>query len=51
MEIKEKVEQYYAGMGIEVDNNYIESILKDSERTSKFVRLYEEEKVNTMNYI
>ena len=51
MEIKEKVKQYYAGIGIKVDNNYIESILKDSKRTSKFVRLYEEEKVSTMNYI
>lgn len=51
MEIKEKVKEYYAGIGIEVDNNYIESILKDSERTNKIVRFYEEEKVNTMNYI
>jgi hypothetical protein len=51
MEIKEKIKKYYAGMGIKVDNDYIEGILKDSERTSKMIRLYEEEKVNTMNYI
>lgn len=51
MEIKEKVKNYYAGMGVKVDNDYIESILKDSKRTNEIIRLYKKEEVNAMNYI
>lgn len=51
MEIKEKIKNYYAEMGVKVDNDYIEGILKDSERTSKIIRLYKQEEVNAMNYI
>lgn len=51
MGIREKIKNYYTGMGVKVDNNYIEGILKDSERTSKIIRLYKQEEVNAMNYI
>nr|DAN02506.1 MAG TPA: hypothetical protein [Caudoviricetes sp.] len=49
MEIKEKVKNYYAGMGVKVDNDYIERILKDSKRTNEIIRLYKQEEVNKMN--
>nr|DAI88352.1 MAG TPA: hypothetical protein [Caudoviricetes sp.] len=49
MEIKEKIKNYYTGMGIKVDNAYIEGILKDSKRTNKIIRLYKQEEVNKMN--
>lgn len=49
MEIKEKIKNYYTGMGVKVDNDYIEGILKDSKRTNKIIRLYKQEEVNKMN--
>ena len=49
MEIKEKIRNYYTGMGVKVDNDYIEGILKDSKRTNKIIRLYKQEEVNKMN--
>lgn len=49
MGIKEKIKDYYAGMGVKVDNDYIESILKDGKRTNEIIRLYKQEEVNQMN--
>ncbi len=51
MEIKEKIKNYYLGMGVKVDNDYIEGILEDSKRTNEIIRHYKQEKVNAMNYI
>lgn len=49
MGIKEKIKNYYARMGVKVDNDYIESILKDGKRTNEIIRLYKQEEVNQMN--
>lgn len=42
MGIKEKIKNYYVGMGVKVDNDYIESILREGKRTKKIIRLYKQ---------
>lgn len=51
MEIKEKIKKYYAGMEIKVDDEYIEGILEDKQRTNDIIRLYKQEEMDSMNYI
>lgn len=51
MKIKEKIRKYYAGMGIEADDEYIKGILEDRQRTNNIIRLYKQEEIKSMNYI
>ena len=38
-------------MDIEVEEDYIDEIMKDKERVNAFERLYKQEEIETMNYI
>ena len=51
MEKKEKIKNVYKKLGILVDNNTINEILKDKERTENIIRLYKKEEMDSMNYI
>ena len=51
MEKKEKIKNVYKKLGILVDNNTINEILKDKERTENIIRIYKKEEMDSMNYI
>lgn len=51
MKIKEKIRKIYQKNNVKVDDDYIENAMKDKERVKAYMRLYEEEKLESMNYI
>ena len=51
MEKKEKIKNVYKKLGILVDNNTINEIIKDKERTENIIRIYKKEEMDSMNYI
>lgn len=51
MEIKEMIRKVYQKNGINVDDEYIEGILEDKQRTNNILRLYKQEEMDSMNYI
>ena len=51
MEKKEKLRKVYTKYGIDVDEETIELIMTDEERTKGLIKLYEQEEINSMNYI
>lgn len=51
MEKKEMIKQIYQKMKIEVDEDYMDNIMKNKKRVNAFMELYEKEKIESMNYI
>ena len=51
MEIKEKIKKYYQKSGIILDDNTLKNIMKDKQRVYNLLKLYENEKIKSMNYI
>lgn len=51
MEIKEKIKKIYQKSNIIVNDDYIENAMKNKERVKGYMRLYEEEEIESMNYI
>lgn len=51
MEQKEKIKKVYAKYGIDVDDETIEVLMTDEERTKGIIKLYKQEETDSMNYI
>lgn len=51
MEIKEKIRKVYQKNGIIVNDETIEAIMQDEERTKGLIRLYKQEEIESMNCI
>lgn len=51
MEIKEKIKKVYQKNNIIVNDETIEAIMQDKERTKGLMRLYKDEEIDSMNYI
>ncbi len=51
MEIKEKVKKVYQKLGINLDNEILNEILQDEEKTRGIIRIYKQEEIKSMNYI
>lgn len=51
MEKREMIKQIYQKEKIEVDEDYIDNIMKNEKRVEAFIELYEREKIESMNYI
>lgn len=51
MEKKEKIKNVYRKLGILVDDNTINEILRDTQRTEDIIRIYKTEEIDSMNYI
>ena len=51
MEIKEKIRKIYQKNNIIVNDETVEAIMQDKERTKGLMRLYKDEEINSMNYI
>ncbi len=51
MEIKEKIRKIYQKNNIIVNDETIEAIIQDKERTKGLMKLYKDEEIESMNYI
>lgn len=51
MKIKEKIKKVYQKNNIIVNEETIEAIMKDKERTKGLIKIYEDEEISSMNYI
>lgn len=51
MSNKEKIRKVYTKYGIDVDDETIELIMTDEERTKGLIRVYKQEEIDSMNYI
>lgn len=51
MQIKEKIKKVYQKNDIIVNDETVEVIMQDKERTEGLMRLYKDEKIDSMNYI
>ena len=51
MEIKEMIRKVYEKNGVTIDDDYIEYKMKDKKKVEQFMRLYKQEKIDSMNYI
>lgn len=51
MEKVEKVKQVYKKLGIKLNDDYLEGIMKDEDRVKLLMRIYKDEEIKSMNYI
>lgn len=51
MEIKEKIRKVYQKNNIIVNDETVEAIMQDKERTKGLMKLYKDEEIESMNYI
>lgn len=51
MNKKEKVRKLYQKLGTGISEEALETIMKDKERLKGIMRLYKQEKIESMNYI
>lgn len=51
MRKKEKIRKVYTKYGIDVDDETIEILMTDEERTKGIIKLYKQEELESMNYI
>ena len=51
MNEREKIEQIYQKSNVKVSKEYIDNIMKDAKRVQMFMERYEQEKIESMNYI
>lgn len=51
MSNKEKIRKVYTKCGIDVDEETIELIMTDEERTKGLIRVHKQEEIDSMNYI
>lgn len=51
MEEREKNKKIYKKENVKVSEDYIDNIMKDEERVKSFMRMYEQEKIWSMNEI
>lgn len=51
MEIKEKIRKIYQKNNIIVNDETVEAIMQDKERTKGLMKLYKDEEIESMNYI
>lgn len=48
---REKIEKIYQKNNVKVSDKYIDNVMKDKKRVKEFMKLYEKEKIWSMNYI
>lgn len=51
MEIKEMIRKVYQKGGVQVDDDFIEYKMKSKKRVEQFIKIYQQEKIDSMNYI
>lgn len=51
MDKKEKIKNVYKKLGILLEDNTTNEILKGKERTENIIRIYKKEEIDSMNYI
>ena len=51
MEEREKIKKIYKKANVKVSEDYIDNIMKDDARVKDFMRMYEQEKIWSMNEI
>ena len=51
MEEREKIKKIYKKANVKVSEDYIDNIMKDEKRVKSFMRMYEQEKIWSMNEI
>lgn len=49
--IEEKVKKIFQKFDVQVDDDYIENAVKDKERVKDYMRLYQQEEIDSMNDI